>query len=212
MRREVAGRALCAVEWSRVASIYDWQLPLERAALKTAVTLAEPQREDVWLDIGTGTGGLLRELARRRERPGSVLGVDACDAMLRRAQPLPEGWALQSADARHLPLADEVFSVVTAAYVLHVVDRDTRRRMLSECRRVLISGGRLVLVTPSWPRTRAARALYAPLAAVAGEPVGPAAALRPLDPRRELEQAMFTIRATRYLARGYPSICVVATR
>ncbi len=200
------------MDWSRVASSYDWQLPLERAALAAAVTLAKPHRDDVWLDVGTGTGGLLRELARRPNRPRSLVGVDACAAMLKRAQPLPEGWALQSVDARRLPFGDGAFSVVTAAYLLHVVDGATRRRILSECRRVLIAAGRLVVVTPSWPRAWVARALYAPLAAAAGSSVGPAAALRPLDPRRELEEATFTIVAVRYVGRGYPSICVAATR
>ncbi|MHB1571511.1 MAG: class I SAM-dependent methyltransferase [Solirubrobacteraceae bacterium] len=198
------------MDWSRVASSYDRQLPLERTALAAAVTLAQPHVDDAWLDLGTGTGGLLRELARRRVRPRSVIGVDVCAAMLQRAQPLPEGWMLQRGDARRLPFADGVFSVVTAAYLLHVVDPATRQRILSECHRVLTAAGRLVVVTPSWPRTWFARALYAPLVAAAGSSVGPAAALRPLDPRGELEEAMFTIGASRDLRRGYPSLCVLA--
>jgi ubiquinone/menaquinone biosynthesis C-methylase UbiE len=205
-------RTLSAVDWSRVAPSYDRQLPLERAALAAAVTLAQPRRDDLWLDVGTGTGGLLRELTRRSDRPQNVVGVDACAAMLERAQALPKGWVLKRVDARRLPFADGAFSVVTAAYLLHVVDPATRRQIIGECRRVLHIGGRLVIVTPAWPRTWVARMLYAPLAAAAGRSVGPAAALRPLDPRGELEEAMFTIAAVRYVGRGYPSLCVSATR
>jgi len=200
------------VDWSRVAPAYDWQLPLERAALAAAVALAGPRRDDVWLDAGTGTGGLLRVLAGCRDRPRSAIGVDACAAMLERVRALPRGWALEQADARRLSFADSAFSVVTAAYLLHVVDPPARKQIIGECRRVLRAGGRLVVVTPAWPRTRVGRMLYGPLAATARSPAGPPAAFRPLDPRAELEQAAFTIAATRYTGCGYPSLCVSATR
>jgi ubiquinone/menaquinone biosynthesis C-methylase UbiE len=200
------------VDWSRVAFAYDWQLRLERAALTAAVDLVGPHRSDALLDVGTGTGGLLGELARRRDRPRRVIGVDASTAMLEKAGELPDGWSLAMADARRLPFADGEFSVVTAAYLLHVVEMRARRQIIGECRRVLGAGGRFVAITPAWPRRRLARMLYAPLAAAAGPSVGPIAAMRPLDPRQELEQAQFTIVASRQISRGYPSICVAARR
>ncbi|MGH8982792.1 MAG: class I SAM-dependent methyltransferase, partial [Acidimicrobiia bacterium] len=152
------------MDWGRVAFAYDWQLPLERTALSAAVDLVAPGRDDVLLDVATGTGGLLRELARRHDRPRRVIGVDASSAMLQKAGALPDGWSLQTADARRLPFADRRFSIVTAAYLLHVVGTSTRRQIIGECRRVLRAGGRFVSVTPAWPRTRVARMLYAPLA------------------------------------------------
>lgn len=200
------------MDWSRLASSYDWQLPLERRALDVAVAIAEPRRDDIWLDVATGTGGLLRRLALRDERPGEAVGADASAAMLAKAGPLPAGWSLTEADARRLPFGDGDFTVVTAAYLLHVVDAVAQREILNECRRVLRPGGRLVVVTPAWPPTRIARWLYAPFAATARSSVGPAAALRPLDPTALLTQAMFTVTATRYVGRGYPSLCVSATR
>ena len=164
------------MDWGRAAAFYDWQLPLERPALATALALADPHADDDLLDVGSGTGALLRELARR------------------------------------LPFADGAFAVVTAAYLLHVVDAAERHEIIGECRRVLRAGGRLVTVTPAWPRTRIARLLYAPLAAAAASSSGVCIGLRPLDPRRELEQAAFTIAAATYVGRGYPSLCVLATR
>jgi ubiquinone/menaquinone biosynthesis C-methylase UbiE len=205
-------RDTLTVDWSQVAFAYDWQLRLERAALTAAVDLVRPDRDDALLDVGTGTGGLLRELARRRDRPRRVIGVDASTAMLEKAGELPDGWSLRAADARRLPFADGEFSVVTAAYLLHVVEMSTRRQIIGECRRVLGVGGRLVAVTPAWPRRRLTRMLYRPLAAAARSSVGPAAGLRPLDPRHELEQAKFTILASRHVSRGYPSVCVAARR
>ena len=200
------------MDWGRAAAFYDWQLPLERPALATALALADPRADDDLLDVGTGTGALLRELARRRDRPRKAVGADVSAAMLRRVPSLPEGWTLEQADARRLPFADGVFAVVSAAYLLHVVDAVARREIVGECRRVLRAGGRLVTVTPAWPRTRIARLLYAPLAAAAASSSGVCIGLRPLDPRRELEQAAFTIAAATYVGRGYPSLCVLATR
>jgi len=198
--------------WSRIAFAYDWQSALERPALRAAVDLVGPRRDDALLDVGTGTGGLLRELACRPERPLRAIGVDSSAAMLQRAGALPDGWSLATADACRLPFGDGEFSVVTAAYLLHVVDPAARRQIIVECRRVLRIDGRFVVVTPALPRNRVARMLYAPLAAAAGSSVGPAAGLRPLDPRRELEQAQFTTVASRHIGRGYPSICVSTVR
>src|SRR3990170_4383686 len=183
------------MDWGRAAVFYDWQLPLERPALATALALADPRADDALLDVGPGTGALLRELARRRDRPRKAVGIDVSAAMLRRVPALPEEWTLEQADARRLPFADGVFAVVSAAYLLHVVDPAERHEIIGECRRVLRAGGRLVTVTPAWPRTRIARLLYAPLAAAAASSSGVCIGLRPLDPRRELEQAAFTIAA-----------------
>lgn len=131
--------------------------------------------------------------------------------MLERARALPAGWSVQTADARRLPFADGTFSIVTAIYVLHVVDGTARRQIVTEARRVLRPGGRFVVVTPTRPRTRVARILYAPLVAAAGTSTGPRSAFRPLDPRADLAAAGFEIADTRLLGRGYPSICIRAT-
>jgi len=199
-----------AVDWGRTAGFYDWQLALERPALGRAVDLLAPQREDTLLDIGTGTGAFLRELARRPGRPSTAIGVDSSSAMLSQAPSLPEGWTLVQSDARRLPFEDGRFTAVTAAYLLHVVDPAARQEVIVECRRVLRAGGRFVVVTPAWPRTRLGRMLYAPLAAAAERASGPARGLGPLDPRALLEQAGFTITAAAHVARGYPSLCVAA--
>ena len=198
--------------WSRLAQRYDLQLPLERPALAAAVDLGQPGPDDTLLDLGTGTGGLLRELARRRDRPRLAVGVDESAAMLEHAGALPQGWSLETGDARRLRFPDGAFSLVTAAYLLHVVDPESRRQIVAEARRVLRPGGNLVVVTPTWPRTRVARMLYAPLASLAGSATGPLSAFRPLDPRAALESASFRVQAARHIRRGYPSLCVAALR
>lgn len=200
------------MDWSQLARTYDWQLPLERPALATAARLAGACHDDVLLDVGTGTGALLQEFARCPHAPRVAVGVDASTAMLERAASLPRGWSLKTADARRLPFADGTFSVMTAAYLLHVVGACARGQIIGEVRRVLGAGGRFVVVTPAWPRTRLARIVYAPLAWTAGSSVGPRSAFRPLDPSAELDAAGFSITAARHVGHGYPSICVSAVR
>jgi len=155
---------------------------------------------------------LQRQLARREHRPRRAIGVDASAAMLARIPPLPAGWSVREGDARRLDFADGEFSVATAAYLLHVVAPADRGDIIGEVYRVLRPGGRFVTVTPTRPRTRLARMLSAPLVSAAGSAIGPAAGLRPLDPRQDLAEAGFTVAGTRYVSRGYPSLCVLATR
>lgn len=198
--------------WSRVAHFYDLQLRLERPALDAAVELAGAQREDRLLDVATGTAGLLRRLARCPARPDRAIGVDASRAMLARAPDLPSRWGLQQADASALPFPDASFDVATACYLLHTLEVPTRQQVLGEVARVLRAGGRLVTVTPTEPRGRAARALAAPLIALARRSSGLLAGLRPLDPTDELIGAGFAVRSVRHVAGGYPSMCVLAER
>jgi SAM-dependent methyltransferase len=198
--------------WNRAARFYALQLRSERAALDAAVELAGAGREDRLLDVATGTGGFLRRLARRPSRPDRVVGIDASAAMLARAPGLPPGWELQQADARELPFPDASFDVAAACYLLHTLSVATRRRVLGEIARVLRQGGRLVTVTPAEPRGRVARALAAPLIAIARRSSGLLAGLRPLDPSPELLSAGFAVRSVQHVARGYPSLCVLAER
>lgn len=200
-----------SASWNPWARTYDRQLAFERAALAVAVALVDPHPQDVVLDIGTGTGGLLRTLARHPGRPCDAIGVDESPSMLDSSQALPSGWSLERGDARRLRFADATFTVVTAAYLLQVIDVTARRAIIAEAHRVLRAGGRLITVTPTWPRSRIARMIYRPLAAAAGSSVGPRSAFRPLDPRAELRAAGFTVVAERYVGRGYPSICLAAT-
>ncbi|CAN5801036.1 hypothetical protein BH24ACT25_BH24ACT25_11420 [soil metagenome] len=197
--------------WDRAARLYDLQLWLERRALDRAVALAAAGGDERLLDIATGTGGLLRRLAEEPVRPASAVGIDSSVAMLDRARPLPEGWELVEADARALPFEDASFDVVTAAYLLHTLDRPARSVVLAECRRVLRADGRLVTVTVSRPRSRVGARLAGPIIWLARRSSGTLAGLRPLDPRSEIEAAGFAVeRAAAVAGAGYPSLCVLA--
>jgi ubiquinone/menaquinone biosynthesis C-methylase UbiE len=181
----MAGRA----SWDRLAAVYPRQVRWERAALEAAADLAAIDGSETLVDLGTGTGALLAELARRHPRPRVAIGFDRSAAMLARVPALPDSWRVERASVDALPLAAASAEVITAAYLLHLLDEDERGAALAEARRVLAPGGRIVCVTPTRPWW-----------------------LKPLDTRPPLQSAGFTLVRARTVRRGYPSLCVLAAR
>lgn len=186
-----------------VARLYNWSVPLERQALRIALDLADVQPCERILDLGTGTGALLRELASRGAAPPQVIGVDRSLAMLSGARGLPTSWPLVVADARALPFADATFDVIALSYLLHLLKPEDRRCVLNASRNALRLGGRIVAVTVD-ARLPLLRRLLGVLPAWTG--------LRRLDPSAEMQVAGLRPLRARYAAAGWPTLCVVAKR
>jgi 2-polyprenyl-6-hydroxyphenyl methylase/3-demethylubiquinone-9 3-methyltransferase len=103
------------------------------------------------LDVGCGEGRFAAELGRAGRQ---VTAVDVAEEPLRRARAAQPGLELLLADGEGAwPLPDSAFDVVWAGEVIeHVADTAS---WLSEARRVLRSGGSLLLSTPAHgPLTR----------------------------------------------------------
>jgi ubiquinone/menaquinone biosynthesis C-methylase UbiE len=198
--------------WSRWAGLYDLQLPLERPALTALVELLDVREAESLLDLATGTAALLRELARSAHPPRSATGVDRSPEMLARAPRLPSGWRLVEADARALPFPDASFDVVTASYLLHLLDQDDRAGVIAEARRTLVPGGRFGVVTVAPAAGPLSSMLSWPIRTLAKRSSGALAGLRPLDPREELQAAGLSPLRGRRVWAVPPSICVVAER
>lgn len=199
-------------EWDRLSRHYYRQLWLERPAVRTAVTMLGPRRDERMLDVATGTGEVLRRLADRKERPREIVGVDASAAMLGHVGALPPGWSMRVADARALPFADGAFDVASASYLLQVLADDDLPLVGGELRRVMRPGGRLVTVTPAIPARGPARPLARALDRLAKRKPERYGGLRALDPRVALALAGFAVTDARWNPRGYPSLCVLAVR
>jgi ubiquinone/menaquinone biosynthesis C-methylase UbiE len=197
--------------WDQVSGHYDRQLWLERGAVRRAVELLAPRDGERILDVGTGTGEVLRQLARHPGRLQAI-GVDQSAEMLARVPELPVGWSVGVADARRLPFADGAFDAVTAAYLLQVLPVPDVSGAVGELLRVLRPGGRLVTVTPSIPPRGPRRLLGSTLDGLAKRRPSRYGGLRALDPRAALEQAGFEVAAVGWSLRGYPSLCVLARR
>lgn len=200
--------------WDRVARLYDLQRFLEKPALRAAVELADPRSGDRVLDLGTGTGALLRELARSGARPAEVVGIDASTRMLERARSarLPGEWGLQLADARRLTFSDDRFSLVFAAYLLNVLSDEDGQAALSEAYRVLVPGGRLVVVTPVEPASLLARPYRWLAELLPRRAPWWCAGIHLLYPEPLIRAVGFQPARQRYVGRGYPSVCLLAVR
>ena len=109
------------------------------------------------LEIGIGTGGLLRELSVRASQ---VIGVDHSPAMLeearrRLAAAAVGGIELRLGEMSHLPLPDTSVGCVVANMVLH--HAADPQAVLAEIRRVLKPGGMLLLADLARHEREAAR-------------------------------------------------------
>lgn len=131
-----------ASEWDRVQNLYAGDTRIEGALLESLG--AEPVRD--LLDLGTGTGLVLKLVAQRVQR---ALGIDASREMLAVARANLEAENLRHCRVRpgdiyRLNLPDACMDVVTIHHVLHFLDAPLLA--LQEAARVLRPQGRLVVV------------------------------------------------------------------
>jgi 2-polyprenyl-6-hydroxyphenyl methylase/3-demethylubiquinone-9 3-methyltransferase len=123
----------------------DWEL-------RRSFLVGELRAGDRVLDLGSGAGDFTAEIAGAGFE---VVGVDVAEAAIARARSRHPGLDFLAAPIDGpLPLEDGAFDLVWASEVIeHVADT---ARWLSEVRRVLAPGGRLLLTTPSHGRVRVA--------------------------------------------------------
>ena len=99
------------------------------------------------LDVGSGAGQLAKNLLKYSDPGAQISCCDLSAEMLRRSRTrLKTDYpAYVAADLAHLPFADETFDCVTCGYVLeHLPDARTG---LAEIARVMVPGGRMLLLT-----------------------------------------------------------------
>ncbi|MFZ0171823.1 MAG: class I SAM-dependent methyltransferase [Acidimicrobiales bacterium] len=97
------------------------------------------------LDVGCGTGLLLRQLASRLPGAVELVGIDPAPGMVEVATAAPGDPRLRflAGTAERLPLPDATFDLVVSTTSFdHWADQ---RAGLAECARVLAPGGQLVL-------------------------------------------------------------------
>jgi SAM-dependent methyltransferase len=109
----------------------------------------KPRAEEHILDVGCGTGGAVRAVARRVLGIGRVVGVDNSATMIAAATERATGLALpiefQTADAGALPFDNDSFDACFSIGLMEVVPDP--RSALAEMVRVTRPGGRLFLNT-----------------------------------------------------------------
>jgi demethylmenaquinone methyltransferase/2-methoxy-6-polyprenyl-1,4-benzoquinol methylase len=162
-------RKKVAQVFSSVVRKYDimndlMSLGLHRLWKAFTVQVSGVREGDRVLDVAGGTADLSLAFARRVGESGQVWLTDINHAMLAvgRDRVLDRGFALPVAqcDAEKLPFADDWFDCVTVAFGLRNMTH--KDRALSEMRRVLKPGGRLLVLEFSkvWKPLEPAYDLY----------------------------------------------------
>lgn len=141
------------------AEIYDTQVEtlfsgtadaMRRHALRpvSEYVADRDQRELSLLDIGCGTGRLLREIKRNWPRLACI-GMDLSPNYLAKAERALirfSGVNLTQAGIEDLPVATASQDIVTCVYLFHELPPKVRRQALAEIAHVLKPGGRFILL------------------------------------------------------------------
>jgi malonyl-CoA O-methyltransferase len=101
--------------YDETAVFYDKRYTEIQRAKHRVVLKYLPKRMNRVLDLGCGTGLLLRELCKRGKL---VIGVDVSEGMLRKAKVRNETVNLMVADADNLPFRDGIFDCVVSVTLL----------------------------------------------------------------------------------------------
>jgi demethylmenaquinone methyltransferase/2-methoxy-6-polyprenyl-1,4-benzoquinol methylase len=112
------------------------------------------------LDGATGTGDQIIALLSHKKSFARIVGIDLSKEMLALARKKcpAANVSFQEASLLELPFEEQSFDCVTLAFgIRNVTDV---ARALSECHRVLSSGGRLLILEGSLPQYRLIRSLY----------------------------------------------------
>ncbi|HEY6695006.1 MAG TPA: methyltransferase domain-containing protein [Solirubrobacteraceae bacterium] len=117
----------------------------QRRATRALLALRPGERV---LDIGSGPGFLAAEMAAEVGPEGKVVGVDPSDSMLEMGRRRDAPVEFVAGDAVALPFDDESFDAVVSTQVYeYVADMPAA---LAEARRVLRTGGRLLILDTDW--------------------------------------------------------------
>lgn len=120
----------------------DWSYYVEATTRETLKRLPM-ESGDSLLDVGCGTGALLKRL-RERQSWRRLVGVDLSTGMLKQAHGGTENIAsLAAAGAEALPFASRQFDLVVSCNAFHFFLDPTR--FLSEAKRLLKPGGTIVI-------------------------------------------------------------------
>ncbi len=137
--------------YDKLSGIYDkWGTLTESKARMRAIELAGIVDGQNVLEVAVGTGLAFVEIVKRNPN-GQNLGIDLSAGMLEKAKQrlrLLAGarYSLVKGSALDLPVAPESIDVLVNNYMFDLLSEEDMDRALTEFKRVLKKGGRLVLV------------------------------------------------------------------
>lgn len=141
--------------YHRLSPYYDTLAGSEKKFIRAGLRLLDPEPGDRILEIGSGTGFALLQIARKLNNNGHVYGIDIAPGMIRVAQKkLREHQAEKNVslildDAHILPFKSESMSAVFMSFTLELFHTQQIPRVLKECHRVIVPDGRMCVVSLS---------------------------------------------------------------
>jgi demethylmenaquinone methyltransferase/2-methoxy-6-polyprenyl-1,4-benzoquinol methylase len=139
--------------YNKIAKVYDALAEHSEAPVRKAgLEMLNAQEGQHVLEIGFGTGHSLIDLARSVGSSGKVYGIDLSEKMVEIAQKrvgdegLDGRIELLSGDALHLPYESESLDGIFMSFTLELFDTPEIPLVLTECKRVLKPGGRIVVI------------------------------------------------------------------
>ncbi len=131
--------------YSSIAKFYSLALDPLNAPLRSAGLRLHPIEDgSAVLDVGCGTGKLLETYA---DVGAQCAGIDMSEAMLGEARRLLGDRAdLRIGDATAMPYEDDSFDLAICSLMIHELDPDRQRGVLSEMARVVKPSGRQLIV------------------------------------------------------------------
>jgi len=146
-------RAETKALYDKISKVYDLlsehtEGPVREAGLR----MLAPQPGETVLEIGFGTGHALVWLARAVGPSGKVHGIDLSDGMravagdLLRQEGVADRVQVRAGDATDLPYPAGGIDAVFMSFTLELFDTLEIPNVLAQCKRVLKTGGRIVVV------------------------------------------------------------------
>ncbi len=151
-----------------IASRYDFMNRflsggIDQGWRKKAIRQLSEKNPKSLLDVATGTGDLAI-MASALLRPGKITGIDISDGMLELGRQKVQKLGLQhsiellNGDSEAISFKDDSFEAVTVAFGVRNFQR--LEQGLSEIKRVLKPGGKLVVLEFSRPQSPMVRSMY----------------------------------------------------
>lgn len=139
--------------YNKISNLYDLLAERSEEPIRNAgLEMLDVQPGEQVLEIGFGTGHCLAALTRGAGSNGRVYGIDLADEMVKVAQKnldkdsIADRVELTCGDAAKLPYPSDCMDAIFMSFTLELFDTPEIPEVLAECRRVLRSGGRLVVV------------------------------------------------------------------
>lgn len=165
---EAAKKAQVEQMFDRIAPKYDFlnrllSLGIDVWWRRKAVSFLKNDRPKIVLDVATGTADLALEI-NRQVNPEKIFGIDIAHEMLEIGRKkietagLSAKISLETGDSENLRFASGEFDAVTVSF--GVRNFENLEKGLSEMRRVLRPGGRVVILEFSQPQSFPFRQLY----------------------------------------------------